>query len=145
MCNILSLSIYTDSQCIDTTQETCVAGALQCVAVCCSVSQCVAVCCIVLQSIATHWSLAHCYGVALVSRIDKSIGLFCKRALSKRRYSAKETYNFIDPTHCSHPIIQKWRVCNILILNILTIHKKHTGKMLILSTLLIHSKHTRNM
>jgi hypothetical protein len=33
------------------------------------------------------------YGVASVSRIDKIIGLFCKRALSKRRYSAKETYN----------------------------------------------------
>ena len=32
------------------------------------------------------------YGVALVSRIDKMIGLFCKRALQKRRYSAKETY-----------------------------------------------------
>ena len=33
------------------------------------------------------------YGVALVSRIDKIIGLFCKRVLQKRRYSAKETYN----------------------------------------------------
>ena len=44
------------------------------------------------------------YGVALVSRIDKIIGLFCKRALQKRQYSAKETYNFIDPTHRSHPI-----------------------------------------
>ena len=44
------------------------------------------------------------YGVASVSRIDKIIGLFCKRALQKRRYSAKETYNFIDPTDRSHPI-----------------------------------------
>ena len=44
------------------------------------------------------------YGVASVSRIDKMIGLFCKRALQKRRYSAKETYNLIDPTDCSHPI-----------------------------------------
>jgi len=34
----------------------------------------------------------------------KIIGLFCKRALQKRRYSAKETYNFIDPTDRSHPI-----------------------------------------
>ena len=32
------------------------------------------------------------------------IGLFCKSALRKRRYSAKETYNFIDPTDRSHPI-----------------------------------------
>jgi len=38
------------------------------------------------------------YGVALVSRINNIIGLFCKRSLLKRRYSAKETYNFIDPT-----------------------------------------------
>jgi len=44
------------------------------------------------------------YGVALISRIDEIIGLFCKRALSKRRYSAKETYNLIDPTDRSHPI-----------------------------------------
>jgi len=44
------------------------------------------------------------YGVALVSRIDKIIGLFYKRALLKRWYSAKETYNFIDPTDRSHPI-----------------------------------------
>jgi len=44
------------------------------------------------------------YGVALVSRIDKIIGLFCKRALQKRQYSAKETYNFIDPTDRNHPI-----------------------------------------
>jgi len=44
------------------------------------------------------------YGVALVSRIDKIIGLFCKRALQKRQYSAKETLDFIDPTDRSHPI-----------------------------------------
>jgi len=46
----------------------------------------------------------HPYGVALVSRIDWMIGRFCKRALSKRLYSAKETYHFIDPTDRSHPI-----------------------------------------
>jgi len=34
--------------------------------------------------------------------IDKIIGLFCKRALLKRQYSAKETYNFIDPTDRQH-------------------------------------------
>ena len=39
---------------------------------------------------------------------DKIIGLFCKRAPQKRLYSAKETYNFIDPTHRSHPIISKY-------------------------------------
>ena len=47
------------------------------------------------------------YGVALVSRIDKIIGLFCKRALQKRQYSAKETYNFIDPTDRSHAIVHE--------------------------------------
>ena len=31
---------------------------------------------------------------ALVSRLLKITGLFCKKALEKRRYSAKETYNF---------------------------------------------------
>jgi len=45
-----------------------------------------------------------CYGVASVSRTDKIIGLFCKRALQKRRYSAKETHDFIDPDR-SHPIL----------------------------------------
>jgi len=34
----------------------------------------------------------------------KMIGLFCKRDLSKRRYSAKETYNFKGLTNHSHPI-----------------------------------------
>ena len=43
------------------------------------------------------------YGVALVSRIDKILGLFCKRTLLKKLYSAKETYNLIDPTNRSHP------------------------------------------
>jgi len=45
------------------------------------------------------------YGVATLSRIDKMTGLFCKRALYKRRYSAKETCHFIDPTDRSHPIV----------------------------------------
>jgi len=44
------------------------------------------------------------YGVASISRLLKIIGLSCKRALSKRRYSAQETYNFKEPTNRSHPI-----------------------------------------
>jgi len=44
------------------------------------------------------------YGVALLCRIDEIIGLFCKRALQKRQYSAQETSNLIDPTNRSHPI-----------------------------------------
>ena len=49
--------------------------------------------------------------IALVSRIDKIIGLFCKKALQKRQYSAKETYNLIDPTYRSHPISICMYVC----------------------------------
>jgi len=45
------------------------------------------------------------YGVASVSRIDSIIGLFCKRDLYKRLYSAKETCNLIHPTNRSHPIV----------------------------------------
>ena len=44
------------------------------------------------------------YGVAAISRLLKIIGLFCKRALHKSLYSAKETYNFKEPTSRSHPI-----------------------------------------
>ena len=32
------------------------------------------------------------------------MGLFCQRALKKRQYSTKETYNFKEPTNRSHPI-----------------------------------------
>ena len=32
-------------------------------------------------------------------------GLFCKRALLTRVYSAKQTYNFKEPTNHSHPIM----------------------------------------
>jgi len=44
-----------------------------------------------------------CFKVATISRLLKIVGLFCKRALLKRRYSAKETYNFKEPTNRSPP------------------------------------------
>jgi len=47
---------------------------------------------------------AFTYGVALTRRLLKIIGLFCKRALWKKLYSAKETYDFKEPTNRSHPI-----------------------------------------
>jgi len=51
----------------------------------------------------TH--LIHLYdGVVSIIRLLKIIGLFCKRALWKRRYSAKETHNFQEPTNRSHPM-----------------------------------------
>ena len=50
-----------------------------------------------------------CYGVATISRLLKIIGLFCKRALFKRRNLANETYNFKEPTNRSHPIrMEAW-------------------------------------
>ena len=48
--------------------------------------------------------IVYIYGTATVSRIDKILGLFCKRTLLKRQYSAKETYDFIEFTNRSHPI-----------------------------------------
>jgi len=48
-----------------------------------------------------------------MSRLLKIIGLFCKRALEKRLYSAKETYNLKEPTHRSHPIAMSVTVANI--------------------------------
>ena len=51
------------------------------------------------------------YGVATLRRLLKIIGLFCKRALEKRPYSGKETYNFKEPTDRSHPICERNGVC----------------------------------
>ena len=45
------------------------------------------------------------YGVATISRLLRITGLFCKRVLSKRLYSAKETTNFKEPTNHCHPIL----------------------------------------
>jgi len=63
---------------------------------------------VILRSLrieAPHSTVAQeCYGVASIRRLLKIIGLFCKRALQKRRYSPKETYNFKEPTNRSHPI-----------------------------------------
>jgi len=53
----------------------------------------------------TQWvTYESCYGVATISRLLKIIGLFCKRALYKRPYAAKETYNYKEPTNRSHPV-----------------------------------------
>ena len=48
-------------------------------------------------------TLTHCR-LATISRLLRMIGLFCKRALLKRRYSSKENYNLKEPTNRSHPI-----------------------------------------
>ena len=44
------------------------------------------------------------YEVATIHRLPKNIGLFCKRALWKRLYSAKDTYILKEPTNHSHTI-----------------------------------------
>jgi len=40
----------------------------------------------------------------LRGKAESLVGLFCKRSLQKRQYSAQETYVFKDPTNRSHPI-----------------------------------------
>ena len=45
------------------------------------------------------------YGAARVSRIDKTIGLLCRIASLLQVFFAIQTYNFIDPTNRSHPIV----------------------------------------
>jgi len=54
------------------------------------------------------------HGVALVSRLLEIKGLFCKKNLQKRRYSAKETYNFEEPIYRRHPIsfLDRYMKCN---------------------------------
>ena len=44
------------------------------------------------------------YGVAMISRLLKNIGLFCKRALQKRPIFCNETHIFKEPTNRCHPI-----------------------------------------
>jgi len=71
-----------------------------------------------LQHAATHCNtLQHTatrYGMASISRLLNIIGLFGKRDLYNRRYSAKETYNFKEPTNRSHPIPHAAKCCNML-------------------------------
>ena len=45
------------------------------------------------------------YGVAIIRRLLKNIGLFCKRALQERPVFCNETYVFKEPTNRSHPIL----------------------------------------
>jgi len=80
--------------------------AFMCVCVCLSVWKwtcvhvCACACACMLKINRTY------YGVATISRLLKTIGLFCKRDLLNKRSSAKETYNLTEPTNQSHPISQ---------------------------------------
>ena len=51
------------------------------------------------------------YWAASISRLLKSTVLFYKRDLQKRRYSAKEPYNFKEPTNRGHPIVHSASSC----------------------------------
>ena len=77
------------------------------------VRECVSVCVYVCVYIYIMLSICVCVCLRVClfacvcmkdGKLLKSIGLFCKRVLSKRRYSAKETYNFKELTNRSHPI-----------------------------------------
>jgi len=48
------------------------------------------------------------YGVATVSKIDKITGLFCRISSLLYGSFAKVTYDFIDPTNQSHPIVSSY-------------------------------------
>ena len=108
-------------------------SALQCIAVRFSALQCIAVRCSALQCVAVRCSASRCAGisilqkhetthptrwvyyvVATISRLLQIIGLFGKRDLQKRLYSAKETYNFKKPTDCSHHIRSITVRCRVL-------------------------------
>ena len=75
-----------------------------------------AVCCTLLQWVGSFW-MKVCnmrmsllvlkpwpYGVATISMLLKTIGLFCRISSLLWGSFAKETYNFKEPTNQSHPI-----------------------------------------
>ena len=64
----------------------------------------IGLCCGVLFAHLLYCQCRYWYGVVMTSRLLKIIVLSCKRALLQRRYSAKETYHFKEPTNRSHPI-----------------------------------------
>jgi len=67
------------------------------------------------------------YGVATISRLLKIIGPFYKRALEKRLYSAKETYDFKEPIHRSHFISVSVAAAVVDTFWLTRIEKKITG------------------
>ena len=53
------------------------------------------------------------YEVAAVSRIDKTIGLFCRISSLLCGSFAKETYDFIDPTNRGYLISCEWKCVSL--------------------------------
>jgi len=60
------------------------------------------------------------HGVATVSRIDRITGFFCRISSLLQGSFAKETYNIIDPTNQSHPIVDNFDKCLQICLQICT-------------------------
>jgi len=83
------------------------------------------------------------YGVATMSRLLKITGVFCKRALYKRLYSANETYHFKEPTNCSHPIMQA-RLHKTVVHHVFAFSCPSIGAPLALTYMLtLHRGHSR--
>jgi len=67
------------------------------------------------------------------------MGLFCKRALKKRQYSTKETYNFKEPTNRSHPILYETSIYTCALQVRVVIHTLiYTGINIMVYMLCIH-------
>jgi len=71
---------------------------------------------LILNSLHSRHTQIYSYGVAMISRRLQIIGLFCKRALYQRQYSAKETYflkaqtwvrQYSYSTVCTHDILSQ--------------------------------------
>ena len=77
------------------------------VAMYCHVLPCVAVCCRrrCSSGVCSVGGFAQRYGVAAIFRPLKIIGLFCRISSLLQGSFAKKTYNFKEPTTCSHPIV----------------------------------------
>jgi len=67
------------------------------------------------------------YDVATISRLLKIIGLYCRILSLLLGSFAKETYNFKEPTNCSHPISSNIRY-TFLIVSCKFVEWRGTGK-----------------
>jgi len=67
------------------------------------------------------------YEVAAVSRIDKTIGLFCRISSLLCGSFAKETYDFIHPTKWGHPICTRLQECKWVLFNARMSHVLYDG------------------
>ena len=78
-----------------------------------------------------------CVSSQVIHLRNKITGLFRKRALWKRRYSAQEIYNFKEPTNRSQPIVYYTEVITCSVLHDTHTHT-HTQHDLCVSSQIIH-------